>query len=66
VLWIDGNGFPKRKTPRSIQVKADDGAKSLSVTVPVQAFELFLEVLDDRASVLEELASEAQKHGLGC
>lgn len=120
------------KTPRTIQVKADDGAKSLSVTVPVQAFELFLEVLgqmangnavtivpihaelttqeaadvlnvsrpylvklldagnipcrlvgthrrirmadllaykskddDDRASVLDELASEAQKHGLG-
>jgi excisionase family DNA binding protein len=132
VLWIDDNSFPKRKTPRSIQVKAGDGAKSLSVTVPVQAFELFLEVLgqmangnavtivpihaelttqeaadvlnvsrpylvklldeghipcrlvgthrrirmadllaykskddDDRASVLEELAAEAQKHGLG-
>ena len=126
------SGIPKRKAPRTIQEKADDGAKTLSVTVPVQAFELFLEVLgqmangnavtivpihaelttqeaadvlnvsrpyvvklldeghipcrlvgthrrirmtdllaykskddDERASVLEELAAEAQKHGLG-
>jgi excisionase family DNA binding protein len=125
-------GIPKRKTPRTIQVKADDGGKSLSVTVPASAFELFLEVLgqmangnavtivpvhaelttqeaadvlnvsrpylvrlldegqmpcrlvgthrrikmadlltykskgdDVRAAVLEELAAEAQKHGLG-
>jgi excisionase family DNA binding protein len=125
-------GIPKRKTPRTIQVKADDGGKALSVTVPASAFELFLEVLgqmangnavtivpvhaelttqeaadvlnvsrpylvklldeghipcrlvgthrrikmadllaykskddDERAAVLEELAAEAQKHGLG-
>jgi excisionase family DNA binding protein len=125
-------GIPKRKTTRTIQVKADEGGKALSVTVPVQAFELFLEVLgqmangnavtivpvhaelttqeaadvlnvsrpylvklldeghipcrlvgthrrikmadllaykskddDERAAVLEELAAEAQKHGLG-
>jgi len=31
-------------------VKADDGAKSLSVTVPVQAFDLFLEVLGQMAN----------------
>ena len=42
--------IPKRKTPRTIQVKADDGAKSLSVTVPVQAFDLFLEVLGQMAN----------------
>jgi excisionase family DNA binding protein len=43
-------GIPKRKTPRTIQVKADEGTKALSVTVPVQAFELFLEVLGQMAN----------------
>jgi excisionase family DNA binding protein len=42
--------IPKRKTPRTIEVKADGSGKSLSITVPVQAFELFLEVLGQMAN----------------
>jgi excisionase family DNA binding protein len=44
------SGLPKRKTPRTILVKADGEAKGLSVTVPKEAFELFLEILGQMAN----------------
>lgn len=90
------SGIPKRKAPRTIQVKADDGAKTtqeaadvLNVSRPYVVKLLdeghipcrlvgahhrirMTDLLaykskddDERASVLEELAAEAQKHGLG-
>ena len=40
----------KRKTPRIIQVRPEGEAKSLSVTVPKEAFELFLEILGQMAN----------------
>lgn len=44
------SAIPKRKTPRTIQVKAEGDAKALSVTVPKEAFELFLEILGQMAN----------------
>ena len=44
------SGLSKRKIPRTIVVKTEGEAKSLSVTVPKEAFELFLEVLGQMAN----------------
>jgi excisionase family DNA binding protein len=44
------SAIPKRKMPRIIQVKAEGEAKVLSVTVPKEAFELFLEILGQMAN----------------
>ena len=44
------SAIPKRKTPRTIQGKAAGETKALSVTVPQEAFELFLEILGQMAN----------------
>ncbi len=44
------SAIPKRKTPRTIQVKPEGDAKAMSVTVPKEAFELFLEILGQMAN----------------
>jgi excisionase family DNA binding protein len=40
----------KRKTPRTLQVKPEGETNALSVTVPREAFELFLEILGQMAN----------------
>ncbi len=44
------SAIPKRKTPRTIQVKPEGDTKATSVTVPKEAFELFLEILGQMAN----------------
>lgn len=44
------SAIPKRKTPRTIQVKPEGDTKAASVTVPKEAFELFLEILGQMAN----------------
>lgn len=44
------SAIPKRKTPRTIEVKPEGDGKALSVTVPREAFELFLEILGQMAN----------------
>jgi hypothetical protein len=61
------SGLPKRKTSRTIFVKADGEAKGLSVTVPKEAFERFLEILGQMANgnaVTQRPAGSAASRGL--
>jgi excisionase family DNA binding protein len=44
------SGLPRRKTHRTIQVRPEGENKTVSVTVPREAFELFLEVLGHMAN----------------
>jgi len=44
------SAIPRRQTPRTIEVKPEGAAKALSVTVPKEAFELFLEILGQMAN----------------
>lgn len=44
------SAIPKRKMPRTLQLKAEGETKALSVTVPKEAFELFLEILGQMAN----------------
>jgi excisionase family DNA binding protein len=42
--------FPAEKGVRALRVRPDDGGRELSVTVPREAFDLFLEVLGHMAN----------------
>lgn len=44
------SAIPKRKAPRTLQVKTEGETKALSVTIPKEAFELFLEILGQMAN----------------
>jgi excisionase family DNA binding protein len=44
------SGLPRRKASRTVQVHPDGEGRSVSVTVPREAFELFLEVLGQMAN----------------
>ena len=43
-------GLPRRKSSRTVQVHPDGDGRSVSVAVPREAFELFLEVLGQMAN----------------
>jgi len=44
------SAIPKRKTPRTLRVRPEGDSKELAVTVPKEAFELFLEILGQMAN----------------
>jgi len=44
------SAIARRKTPRTLHVKPEGESKALSVTVPKEAFELFLEILGQMAN----------------
>ncbi len=44
------SAISKRQKPRTLQIKSEGTSKSLSVTVPKEAFALFLEVLGQMAN----------------
>lgn len=44
------SALPRRKTSRTVQVHPDGDGRSVSVTVPREAFDLFLEVLGQMAN----------------
>src|SRR5688572_17401851 len=44
------SGLPRRKTSRTVQVRPEGESRDVSVTVPREAFELFLEVLGQMAN----------------
>jgi excisionase family DNA binding protein len=44
------SALPRRKASRTVHVRADGEARAVSVTVPREAFELFLEILGQMAN----------------
>src|SRR4029078_10016884 len=44
------SALPRRKASRTVQVHPDGEGRSVSVTVPREAFELFLEILGQMAN----------------
>lgn len=44
------SALPRRRASRTVQVHPEGGGRSVSVTVPREAFELFLEVLGQMAN----------------
>ena len=43
-------GLPRRKASRTVQIRPDGPGRPISVTVPREAFELFLEILGQMAN----------------
>lgn len=44
------SGLPRRKSPRTIRVQPEGAPEQITVTVPTEAFELFLDILAQMAN----------------